>query len=119
MDAAHIAAMVKRLKPGQQICFFKYVLDTTPEERGLRMLAGAFSTRDYWTVPDRVLEKIVGAAYEYGYFEEHPAKAEPRVVFFRLSRPLPGDGDLRSYVSPDRRDYFEQDPFIKLWRRKA
>ncbi len=52
-----------------------------------------------FTPPDRILENIVGSAYEFSYWED-PVKRT--VTFRRLATPVPIDAEL-TYVSPDRR----------------
>lgn len=53
--------------------------------------------------PDWVLEHIMGAAYEFGYFEDI---ISGNIEFFRLKEPL--TGNRRTYVSPDHRHAYQK-----------
>ena len=52
--------------------------------------------------PDRVLENIIGAAYEWSY-QINPISGN--VIFMRAIKP---DYEKRTYISPDRRSSHEQ-----------
>lgn len=56
-----------------------------------------------FTPADCVLEKIVGSSYEFSW-RNHLYNRE--IQFERLKKPLPSESRLRTYVSPDRLDYF-------------
>lgn len=51
-----------------------------------------------------VLESIVGSAYEFWYWED---QMSGNVTFGRLEKPL--DDGRRTFVSPDRRDFYRRD----------
>jgi hypothetical protein len=87
-----IVQEVRRLKPGEAMCFDGYYLNS---------MVPAFSHNDSrFTSADRVLENIIGASYEY-YYEENLMSRGRDVTFFRLKEPL--THGRRCYVSPDRR----------------
>lgn len=95
----HIKRAVARLEPGQQIKVSRHLLrDCEPPA------AFAWITKE--TAADRILENIVGSAYEFWY-EEDPM--DGNMLFGRLKEPLT-DG-RRTYVSPDRRHDYR-----KEWR---
>lgn len=54
---------------------------------------------------DRVLENIVGSAYEFSCEENFETRM---IEFHRLEKPLAGDDGVQSYVSPDRREYYDR-----------
>ena len=87
-----IARKVERLEPGKWIVV-SWALDDLPEIQH----NGAM-----FTPADRVLENIVGSAYEFSYWQD-PENGS--VVFHRRSEPV--KGALRTYVSPDRRDFYD------------
>lgn len=93
---------VRRLKPGWRI-----LLDL----RSVRLAGFAHNDADF-TVADRILENIVGSAYEFRYYEDYPSCG---TVFERLMKPR--EDGLLSYVSPDRRDFYDKQP-NGLYRRK-
>lgn len=79
---------IKRLKPGQAIQYSRYeLIDKVP---------GFHHNDAYFSPANRVLENIMGSAYEY-YYEE---KLDGDIVFYRLKKPLKNG---RTYTSPDRR----------------
>ncbi len=85
---------VTSLKPGQSISICWNLLKADfPAERHNGVV---------FSPPDRLLENIIGSAYEYGYNTD-PLKN--RVVFFRLEKPIT-EADALVYVSPDRRQYY-------------
>lgn len=94
MSLANLIRQVRALTPGTQVSFDRHVI-ILAEAQDLRLSMQGFS------VPDRVLESIVGSSYEYGY--SHDPLTE-RVTFFRRRTPLT-DGS-RTYVSPDRLRFF-------------
>lgn len=88
----YLRGEVRKLKPGQEIrvswSFMKHI---GPD--GWRSVPPA----------ERVLEGIVGSAYEFTHREDH----EKRVtVFGRLKEPLPTH--QRTFVDPDRAHFFEK-----------
>jgi len=58
-----------------------------------------------FTVADRILENIVGSSYEYFYVYNYRLRT---TMFGRRTKPT--EEDFCTYVSPDRRDYYEQLP---------
>ena len=85
--------------PGQELRVTQRELQRIGESSLLGPLIGEGNTAD------RVLENIIGSSYEYGYREDLLTRD---VVFYRLNRPL--EDGRRTYVSPDRREYFERGP---------
>jgi hypothetical protein len=77
------------LKPGQRI-------DIDLRHVRRNSLADDFTTADW------IMENIVGSAYEFLYYQS-PHKCA--TTFERLLKPL--EGDEQSYVSPDRRHWFD------------
>lgn len=82
--------VVKRLQPGQKIAL-------ADMEFGFPDDAMGFS----WA--DRVLENIVGSAYEYYYDKANERRV---TIFGRLAERIRETG-VFSYVSPDRKDYYD------------
>ena len=86
-------AMIHRvasLCPGQAIDIDQLELD---------MAVPGFECNDaVFTSADRVLENIIGSAYEFGY---HVNASLYSVTFYRLKQPLTDES--RTYTSPDRR----------------
>lgn len=79
---------VRKLKPGQAIQFSMYELKEN--------VPGYHYNGAYFSPADRVLENIIGSAYEFRYQENFNGD----VIFYRLDKPLENS---RSYTSPDRR----------------
>src|SRR5262245_26354129 len=98
---------VAGLRPGQRITFTALVM-LEAEPRGLFSLL-----REIGRPADRVLDNIIGSAYEYGYFDNPEDRS---TTFYRLPQPLPSDGPSRTYVSPDRRHHYTYDG--RLWQPK-
>lgn len=100
MNICELAAEIAAISPGQWYTVSPHTLaDIAPA----MPLAGPLGPT--WTPAERVMEKIVGSAYEFQFW------SDPRtgnVTFARLKQPLK-DGS-RTYVSPDRRDRFTQTP---------
>lgn len=95
-----IAREIQRLEPGQWVQIDRRILeDAAPPAP----LVGIFGP--VWSPPERVMENIIGSAYEYR-FREDPVSGN--FIFERLREPL-GDDGSRTFVSPDRRKYFKQD----------
>lgn len=90
MNEYQLAAVVMRLAPGENICFPEHMFSR------VAMLPG------YDNPYDRVMENVVGSAFEFEYWVEPVMR---HVYFRRLPKPL--DNGLRTYVSPDRRQYFK------------
>ena len=67
-----------------------------------------------FTVADIILEQIIGSAYEYGYQIDVDTGD---TIFFHLSQPL-NDG-RRSYVSPDRYNFFNYDSDTGIFSPKG
>lgn len=57
-----------------------------------------------FTAADRILENIVGSAYEWCYFQHGYSRHE--IIFHRLKERITEPG-VFSYVSPDRKDYYD------------
>jgi hypothetical protein len=86
----HIVKQVNELKPGEAIKFNRHYLNShvpSFHHKGAK-----------FTAADRVLENIMGSAYEYRYDECH---MNGDITFFRLEKPL--ENGRKSYTSPDRR----------------
>lgn len=95
----HAAEIIQaRLLPGT-------CLEFDQNEFGISSPIDLTGTGHQWTTADRILEKIPGSAFEY-YYEVLPMSSNIR--FHRLDKPL--TDDRRTYVSPDRRHLFTQDP---------
>lgn len=60
---------------------------------------------EHFRAADRILENIPGSSYEYSY---RYAMFSNDVVFERRKEPLDNACGLRSYVSPDQRDYYRK-----------
>lgn len=86
----YLSRLVGRLKPGHAITISH---DAMREVSGFEHNGGAF------TPADRILENVVGSAYEFLY-TEHPFTRD--VTFFRLAAPVEYG---QAYVSPDRREF--------------
>jgi hypothetical protein len=90
---------VRSLKPGQRIDIdLRHVRRNT--------LADDFTTADW------IMENIVGSAYEFSYWYNYRNRT---TTFERLPKPL--EGDEQTYVSPDRRHWFDVGA-DGLYRRK-
>lgn len=87
---------VKRLEPGWKRAFDRRELS----EIGIYEYNGAT-----FTPADRILENVVGSAYEFLYYH---CPVTRDVIFERLMKPL--DNGLLTYVSPDRRRLYRQRP---------
>ncbi len=92
MNLDEIANEISGLKPGE---WYSYDLakleDVIPPP-----LPG-------WTAPERVMENIVGSAWEFQFVQDPLTEV---ITFMRLRMPL--TGNLRTYVSPDRRGFLRQ-----------
>lgn len=107
LTSQQLADQVSELRPGEHCTVPRYLLDDT-----MRARCSIFQDND-WTGADWVLEKIVGSAYEFGYYWE---LTSGDTIFYRLRQPLT-DG-RRTYVSPDRRHYYKPwtfGPFAQLF----
>ena len=91
-DFYRIVDEVRSLAPGQRV--------TIPRHR-LELSAQSYECAGATFNPaDQIMEKIIGASYEYGYREEFMMRA---ITFYRLEEPLDVPDYPRTYVSPDRR----------------
>jgi hypothetical protein len=90
-----LVRLVSTMVPGTELHVHRQELEDIP----CREYNGAV-----FTPPDRILEQIVGASYEFSYYEDHINRT---VVFRRRSSPVEPDGEL-TYVSPDRREMYER-----------
>lgn len=93
----HIVARVSRLKPGE-----KFTVDKRQIYEGWGN--GMFEFLSDFKPPDRVLENVIGSSHTHRYQWVEGGD----VLFQRLHTQLPQD--VRSYVSPDRLDWFEKRP---------
>ncbi len=94
-----LAAEVSALKRGEAITIAASALaDVAPLQHN-----GAS-----WSAVERILENVVGSAYEIFTYEDPMTR---NVIFYRLTeedvKALVSDGG-RTFVSPDRRDRFER-----------
>jgi len=91
-----VVSTVSGMKPGE-----KFVADAMRLSEGW---GGAFGTfiSGGWTPPDRVLERVIGSSVTYRYRRYQTSDW----LYERLHSALPAG--VRSYVSPDRRDWFMQ-----------
>lgn len=87
MDPLVIARIVRNLKPGERVHV---------DERQLRFPSYEYNGAIF-TAADQVLEKIVGAAYEFRYWLDHVNRC---VVFERTITPVEYG---QAYLSPDRK----------------
>jgi len=84
---------VASLKPGECIQFSAIELSNTVQ--------GYHYNGVFFTPADRIMENIIGSAYEFNYTENAITGA---VTFCRLEAPITyGDSRERTYISPDRR----------------
>lgn len=100
MNIYSLAKQISEIEPGQRITVSRYVLEDVAPPCQLTGLGGPT-----WTPPERVLENIVGSAYEFRFWIQPESG---NVVFERLHAAL-RDGS-RTYVSPDRRERFHVGP---------
>lgn len=83
----------------------------TSLQPGQRIDVDAHFCRD---MEDHVMEGIMGSAYEYGYTR---LPERDIVRFWRLKKPLKTESGLRTYVSPDRRHFYDFDG--RFYRRNT
>lgn len=102
-----IVNVVARLQPGQRIAYDRYNFGDIEVDSFHK------NSGPSWNAADRIMENIIGSAFTHRYFVDWNGT----VTFERIEKPLPPDSELRTYVSPDRRDLFEQQP-DGFWRRK-
>lgn len=100
MDCMDLARVISALAPGQCYSIDRGELNLAAHSARLAGQMGPV-----WSPAERIMEAIVGSAYEFRFWEDHAAKT---VVFERLQQPL--DDGRRSYVSPDRVDLFARTP---------
>jgi hypothetical protein len=95
-----VKQMVRSLKPGEWL--------TVPELDLVLDLPRCFIGFEsaVCNPADRILEGIVGSAYEYSY-QRDPIKRE--VTFRRLEKPIDSEDGRQTYVSPDRLKYYSFD----------
>ena len=93
---SYILQEVASLKPGQQITI------------AFREVEDAFPSQSPWTPPERLLENIVGSSYEFS-FSINPMNRE--VTFSRRENPLTEEDGLLTYVSADRKQYYNFNGF--------
>lgn len=83
-----ITEEVRRMRPGYDLRFAREL-----------MIGNAPPP---WTLPDWVLEGIIGSCYEYSWWRDE----EGSVVFRRREKPFTMESGLLSYVPPDQMQYF-------------
>lgn len=105
MNIYDLAKDIGRISPGQRITVSRFVLDKVAPPAPLVGFGGPT-----WTPPERVMENIVGSAYEFLFWTEPESG---NVVFQRLREPLK-DGS-RTYVSPDRREHYKLGTDGRYW----
>lgn len=100
MNYIELAIEISAIKPGQW-----YTVNCSELARiaPAMQLAGPFGPT--WTPAERIMENIVGSAYEFRFWEDH---ATGNITFERLKQPL--RYGLRSYVSPDRSHFYTRQP---------
>ena len=84
----YLTDAVKQMKPGQEMQFARDLMN------------GAAPPP--WTVPDWILEGIMGAAYEYSWRRD---EVTGNIIFRRREMPFTTEQGLRTYVAPDRMHY--------------
>lgn len=95
-----IAQRVAELEPGGSVTF--------SAEQIRRMGPPIYHNGAKFTVPDRILENVIGSAFQWRY-TTHPKTGA--VTFNRLKHTA--KAGVRSYVSPDRRKFYrEEDGFF-------
>ena len=92
----NVVKQIANLKPGEQITF------------DFHFLRNQF----YFDPIDTIMNRIVGSAYTIAIKVDDFKR---QVTFYRLNYDL--EDDLRTYVSPDRRDLFIQDGYF--WKLKT
>lgn len=100
MDYLYLAREISALAPGQ--C---YAMDRGELNLAVQSARLVGQSGPTWSPAERIMEAIIGSAYEFRFWADYAAKT---VVFERLQRPL--DDGRRSYVSPDRADLFARTP---------
>jgi hypothetical protein len=95
---AWVVKDVARLKPGECYEVSRQILD----DIGGVHLAGYFGPE--WSPESRVMERIVGSAYEFSISVNPQTGA---ATFRRLAEPV--EDHRRTYVSPDRAHHYEFD----------
>lgn len=111
MNIKVLVGMVRALAPGKELTLNLNTIENSIAPRNL-------TPDGLWNAADQVLEKVVGSAFEYGYRTDPTNR---KLTFFRLPQPLPADGDTRTFVSPDRRHYFDigADGFYRMKKQRA
>lgn len=92
---------VAALKPGQRLKIDRRELDRLNPDPGI------FAFLDIAPPEDRILEGIVGSAWEWRHFTEID-DPEQAVTFERLKEPLDSSRGEWASISHDRRDLFER-----------
>lgn len=100
MSLEYLRQQVKAMRPGDEMQF----------ARDLLMIP----VPPPWSPADWILEGICGSAYEFSHRRN---EITGNVIFRRRKKPLIGNDGLRTYVSADRRQYYQQ-RFDGLWERK-
>jgi hypothetical protein len=86
----YVVARVSALEPGHGITFAEEIMQEIVPLPG-------------YSAAETVMENVIGSAYEWRFFE---SPVDRSVSFDRLSSPLTGGN--RSYVGPDKRQFFVQ-----------
>ncbi len=93
-----IAREISRIPPGDCYCVDEF------DRIGLTGGGSIFKPR---SVPEAIMENIVGSSYEFVFWEDPMTQ---KLVFRRLRTPIPESARLRTFVSADRRQHFTQRP---------
>jgi hypothetical protein len=96
----HIRKAVSQLEPGRSLRVNARFLRACEPPPALSHIMRE-------TAADRILESIIGSAYEYWYEEDLMNK---QFIFRRLSHPL--TNGCKAYVSPDRRHLYRKGLFF-------
>jgi hypothetical protein len=105
MNIYDIAKRIGSIQPGKRINIDGHLLGKIAPGAHLVGIGGP-----EWTPAERVMEHIVGSAYEFRFWTEPESG---NVVFERLREPLK-DGS-RTYVSPDRREHYRLGNDGRYW----
>lgn len=92
-----IVREVERLSPGQCITISRFVLMDIRSTSFFDLFGSSFDP------VDRIMENVVGSSYS---IQVHRNDMKRTVTFERLKKPLDPNSGILTYVSPDRRDYY-------------
>lgn len=103
----HVSDIIRRLKPGQRVKFSPYILSSAEDRpSGAFSMAVSMIIDQRGGVIDRILDGIVGSAYEFGHYTNVEDRCE---IVYRLATPLPSNGTTRTHVSMDRRQHYRRE----------